>query len=442
MSSGLLRPGQIVLADQARLACRIGEMVGGGGQGEVYRAELGGETVAVKWYRTAMASSAQRRALEELVHRGAPSPVFLWPLAVVVAPRIPGFGYVMPIRDPRFVGMSELVRRRVEPPARILARVGLELAEAFLLLHAQGLCYRDISFGNAFFDPDIGEVLVCDNDNVTIDGSPLGGVLGTPRFIAPEVVRGEALPSSRTDLFSLAVLLFMMLFVHHPFEGAREQEKGLLDLEAMRVLYGDRPVFVFDPDDGSNRPVPGVHQNVIDLWPLYPAFIRDLFVRSFTVGLRDPVNGRIRESQWRQAMARLRDCVLICDSCGGDAETFFDPSEPWRSPACWRCHAPLHAPLVLEFGGGALLVASPDAQVFPHHALAGRMYDYSHALGAVVRHPTDPRAIGMRNDSAGPWQVTSPAGTTQQVAPGRSVRLSPGLQIDFGSSFARVRPAG
>lgn len=441
MSYGLLRPGQVVLAEAARLACRIGDMLGGGGQGEVYRAELAGETVAVKWYRAAVASAAQRRALEELVHRGAPSPVFLWPLDIVVAPRTQGFGYVMPIRDPRFVGMSELVRRRVEPPARVIARVGLELAGAFLLLHAQGLCYRDISFGNVFFDPETGEVLVCDNDNVAIDGSTIGGVLGTPRFIAPEVVRGEALPSSRTDLFSLAVLLFMMLFVHHPFEGAREHDRDLLDLEAMRALYGEEPVFVFDPDDHSNVPMPGIHQNVIDLWPLYPAFLRDLFVRSFTVGLRDPVDGRVRESQWRQAMAKLRDCVLVCESCGGDAEAFLDPSEPWSSPTCWRCRALLKAPLLVEFSDGALLVASPGAQVFPHHVLPGRLYDYSEVIGEVVRHPTNPGAVGMRNSSVTAWRVMGHSGVTQEVAPGRAVRLSPGCRIAFGTAVALVRPA-
>ena len=40
--------------------------------------------------------------------------------------------------------------------------------------------------------------------------------------MAPEIVRGQAKASTETDLFSLAVLLFYMLFMHHPLEGARE----------------------------------------------------------------------------------------------------------------------------------------------------------------------------------------------------------------------------
>ncbi len=439
MSGGLLREGQVVLAEKARRSCLIMEMLGGGGQGEVYRAQLGNDLVAVKWYRDAVASEAQRRALEDLVRRVAPSPAFLWPLDTVRVPGTRSFGYVMPIREDRFVGMVELVRRRVEPPARVVASIGLGLAEAFLLLHVQGLCYRDISFGNVFFDPETGDVLVCDNDNVTVDGIASGGILGTPRFMAPEVMRGEARPSSRTDLFSLAVLFFTMFFVHHPFEGVREYDCNVLDADALRALCGQAPVFVFDPDDPSNRPVPGVHQNVLDLWPLYPAFLRRLFVKAFTDGIRDPVEGRVRESQWRQAIARLRDSVLVCDECGGDAESFWDPTEPWSGAACWRCRAPLAAPPVVAFDSGAAIVASPGAEVCAHHVAPGRLYDYSTKFGAVVRHPTSPGVVGLRNDSDWGWVVRGPAGSEQELRPGKSVKLVPGSVVDFGPSQGTVR---
>jgi serine/threonine protein kinase len=101
----------------------------------------------------------------------------------------------MQLRPERYKGIVDLMKRRIEPTFRALATAGIELAHSFLALHAKGLCYRDISFGNVFFDPDTGDVLICDNDNVTVDGSATSGVLGTPRFMAPEVVRGEAMPS-------------------------------------------------------------------------------------------------------------------------------------------------------------------------------------------------------------------------------------------------------
>src|SRR3954452_6732203 len=147
------------------------------------------------------------------------------------------------------------MKRRGWTSFRALATAGLELADSYLQLHARGLCYRDISFGNVFFDPESGDVLICDNDNVAVDGSATAGVLGTPRFMAPEVVRGEVLPSTQTDLYSLAVLLFYMLTVHHPLEGAREAAIRCLDLPAMTRLYGTEPLFIFDPRDASNRAV-------------------------------------------------------------------------------------------------------------------------------------------------------------------------------------------
>ncbi|MCL4434560.1 MAG: serine/threonine protein kinase [Actinobacteria bacterium] len=447
MTSDLLRPGQVVFATYSKIPCLITGFLGSGGQGEVYRAELHDDIVAVKWYRPAIAGPRQYRALEDLVRRNPPSSAFLWPLDIVTASRSTSFGYVMPIRDQRFAGMGELVRRNVDPTARVLATIGFGLAEAFLSLHAQGLCYRDISFGNVFFDPETGEVLVCDNDNVTIDGTTPGGILGTPRFMAPEVVRGVALPSSRTDLFSLAVLLFNMFFIHHPFEGAGEQRYKVLDVAAMRELYGEHPVFIFDPDNDSNRPISGTHQNALDLWSYFPRDLRDLFVRSFTRGVTDPINGRVRESEWRQAMVRLRDSVLLCDSCGGDAESFWEPSEPWKGVSCWRCKASLPAPVYLAFETARssetslFAVASPGAKIYPHHVEAGALYDFSRNIGEVVRHPSNRALLGVRNTSVSTWRATGARGTVREVEPGMTVGLSPRTTIDFGTSTAEVRQA-
>jgi len=89
-------------------------------------------------------------------------------------------------------------------------------------------------------------------ENVTVDGEGEAFVDGTPRFMAPEIVRGEAKPSTQTDLFSLAVLLFYLFMMHHPLNGKREWEIHCLDLPAMRKLYGTEPVIIFDPNGNSD----------------------------------------------------------------------------------------------------------------------------------------------------------------------------------------------
>ena len=68
------------------------------------------------------------------------------------------------------------------------------------------------------------------------------------------------------------------------------------------------------------------------LWRFYPVSSGDLFYRAFTEGIRDPAHGRVGESEWRAAMARLVDSVAACDSCDG-AFSYVDPWASSRSTA-------------------------------------------------------------------------------------------------------------
>ncbi|HVG95480.1 MAG TPA: serine/threonine protein kinase [Chloroflexota bacterium] len=443
----VLRPDQVVQTVPSGTACRVAAFLGGGNQGEVYRAELvdgaGGAAVALKWYLPGAATAEQRTAIEALVRSGPPDRRFLWPLELAEAPGVPGFGYVMPLREARYKGIVDLMKRRVEPTFRALTTAGLHLADSYLQLHARGLCYRDISFGNVFFDPDSGDVLICDTDNVGVDGASKGGVLGTPRFMAPEVVRGDALPSTQTDLFSLAVLLFYMLTVSHPLEGAREAAIKCLDLPAMTRLYGTEPLFVFDPRDDANRPVPGVHDNALAFWPLYPRFLRDLFTRAFTEGMADPQNGRVRESEWRAAMVRLRDAIGYCAACG--AEHFYDADalreSGGRAGPCWACGAALSLPPRIRIGR-QLVLLNHDTVLFPHHLDEARLYDFSRPAAAVTRHPRDPQVWGLQNLTAEKWTVAArdgAGGGTRDVPPGRSVTVASGTRIHFGRVEGEIR---
>ena len=96
-----------------------------------------------------------------------------------------GFGYVMPLRPPATCPVADLLTGRVDASFSTVARLCMGLADCFLQLHAQGLCYRDISLGNVFFDPVTGRPLICDNDNVGIDGREPARVLGTVALHGP-----------------------------------------------------------------------------------------------------------------------------------------------------------------------------------------------------------------------------------------------------------------
>lgn len=433
----LLKPNQtIVYTASAKLGCQVKELLGSGAQGAVYRAVAGDKEIAIKWYWPAAVTPAQRALLEDLVRLSPPNERFLWPIDLVHAPSIPGFGFAMPLRHPRFKGLVDLMTRRVAPSLHALSMTGLQLADSFFQLHALGRCYRDISFGNVFFDPDTGDVLICDVDNVAIDGAEPGGILGTPRFMAPEVVRGAARPSTNTDLYSLAVLLFYLFIMNHPLEGRREAAIHCLDTPAMQRLYGTQPIFIYDPRDASNRPQRGYHDNALVMWPLYPAFLRDLFTRAFTRGLHNPQQ-RVRETEWRQALADLLDTIVYCARCG--SENFYDsdarraPGGP--GPACWDCGCSLRLPPQIRIdrhNRQHIVVLNHNQVLYPHHLAPAPTYDFSRPVAAVVQHPTAAGLWGLKNLSPQPWTCASPAGRVQPVDTGQSVSLTQGTTIHFG----------
>jgi eukaryotic-like serine/threonine-protein kinase len=432
-----LSPGDSVgLAAYRR--CKVDSLIGAGGQGEVYRVVVeglgGGRSHALKWYFPEWSTPQQWNVLQELVRQEPPNPRFLWPLDIARSGERSSFGYLMDLRPERFQGFVELMSEGLAPTFRSLARTAFQLADGFLQLHSLGLCYRDISFGNIFFDPATGDALICDNDNVGIDGQAVVGIQGTPGFMAPEIVRGEAVPTRATDLYSLAVLLFHMWMVHHPLLGRRELEYPILDAEANYQLYGADPVFIFDPNDRSNEPIAGIHTNALAFWPLYPRFLTDLFVQAFTDGLWDP-GSRVQETEWRRAMLRLGAAVVLCDRC--QVELFWD-EVAGTAPRCWKCDHLVRLPLRLSVAGAPVrkIMLNHDTQIWPEQLAIRTGFD--RPLADVRVHPVHAGLWGLRNLSGAPWQATLADGTAVTVDADRAISLDLGTRIDFGGTQGTI----
>jgi hypothetical protein len=211
-----------------------------------------------------------------------------------------------------------------------------------------------------------------------------------------------------------------------------------LDLPAMTRLYGTEPVFIFDPNDSSNRPVPGYQDNAIRAWQIYPQFIKNLFIQSFTEGLRDPRNGRVRETIWRDKMIELRDSILYC-RCG--AQSFYDLERMKATGGdpgeCWSCHQKLSLPYRIRIGD-KIVMLNHDTQLFPHHLDKSRAGDFSRPVAAVGQHPHDRNIWGLRNLSDIPWTITSSEGAMQEVKPSLSVTLARGTVIHFGNAQGQI----
>lgn len=424
--------------------CTVEKMLGEGGQGEVYQVSFMGRSFALKWYndRVLRHDKRLRTRLQTAIDRGPPSPRFLWPFALVMGRDSTRLGYLMPLRDPHLKELHSILNQSFAPSFRVLATICSLLAHELHALHAKGLAYQDLNAGNLFFDPETGQISICDNDNVDIDGAPsvMGGVW---EYQAPQVVLRQTGPSRATDLHSLGVMLFRILHIGHPLIGLRARQFGnLSDPAAIRYLFGTDPLFVFDPDDASNRPIPEEQSLLNAYWAIYPGFIRELFTRAFTDGLRDPLHGRVQETEWRLAMARLRDSVMTC-SCG--AENFYDRHRVAATTstfACWYCGSALPV-IPPRIGIHAVLdgprrppqhvvVLDPGARLFSYQCEGGQ-YNVASITAQVAGPPAT-----LSNVSRNEWTCRH-HGEVIQVAPGDRVSLKDGMQIEFGTTRAEVR---
>lgn len=429
-----LQAGQSLVTVNGRRG-RVGALLGSGGQGEVYHVTVEGLPFALKWYHDHYVSVDRdlRTRLERTIRRGAPTRDFLWPLDLVDIPGTGSFGYVMPLREDSYRGMRDLI---APPPQRLVLSLGdragvcLQLANAFLELHAGGFCYQDINFGNIFLHPTTSRILICDNDNVNIDGAD-ASIYGARKFMAPEVVRRERLPDSRTDLFSMAVLFFYTLLGWHPLDGKLEHSAALLDPETEHRLYGTHPLFLFDPNDGSNGPVEGFHDAIVARWQSLNPELRALFIRSFGEGLHDP-SARVLETEWRAPLQAVIDASFGCANCG------YEHVANWRASAktCEACGDALTPPMGLVLGRRSISLS------LGRRLNADALGLSSQDEAVVEAHPSRPELIGLRNLGQETWRATIPDGTAHPVPAGQAVRLMPGMMIEFGSLTGTVTAAG
>ena len=191
------------------------DLLGEGGQGEVYLVKCGNDTLAFKYYKD-IQSEDFRYNLKNNITKGSPSPNFLWPKEYIEFTD-DSCGYLMDLRDKDYVSfVSYLTGNNKFKNKRMLLNWCIELVKSFKLLHERGYSYQDLNDGSFFLNPENGKILICDNDNVTADKRSLG-VLGKMRYMAPEIVRGDKdpstgdrqMPDTHSDRFSLAIILFL-----------------------------------------------------------------------------------------------------------------------------------------------------------------------------------------------------------------------------------------
>src|SRR6267378_4196272 len=135
--------------------------------------------------------------------------------------------YVMPFVDGE--SLRDRLRREQQLPVEEAVRIAREVATALSHAHSQDVVHRDIKPENILLSG--GEAVVADfgiaRAIVAAGAETLtdtGLAVGTPGYRSPEQATGAMQLDGRSDVYSLACVLYEMLAGHPPFLGTTAQE--------------------------------------------------------------------------------------------------------------------------------------------------------------------------------------------------------------------------
>lgn len=172
---------ELKMGDRVRILnggeCKVLAKLGEGGQGIVYKVSYEGKEMALKWYFIEKMKNPKQfySNLQRNIEQGAPTDSFLWPQELSEYSQGESFGYLMELRPQQYEDFSRFLLARVRfSSVSALINAGLNMVEGFRALHNRGYSYQDLNDGNFFINPQSGDVLICDNDNVAPYGENLG----------------------------------------------------------------------------------------------------------------------------------------------------------------------------------------------------------------------------------------------------------------------------
>ncbi|GAA2458422.1 serine/threonine-protein kinase [Streptomyces mauvecolor] len=203
---------------------RLGETIGQGGMGRVWRAadEILDRQVAVKEMRINELDAEDSRIRRERTLREArataridhPNVVRVYD---VVAEESDRLWIVMELVESRSLEKLLLEDGPVAP--REAARIGIGLAAALVEVHAVGVLHRDIKPGNVLLGPG-GRVVLTDFGIAAIQDAAaltvVGMLVGSPDYMAPERVSGKP-QGPASDVWSLGATLCAAVAGCSPF---------------------------------------------------------------------------------------------------------------------------------------------------------------------------------------------------------------------------------
>ncbi|MFF9275164.1 serine/threonine-protein kinase [Streptomyces griseosporeus] len=206
---------------------RLGDVLGRGGMGTVWRAEdeTLGRTVAVKELRfPSNIDEEEKRRLITRTLREAKAIARIRNTSAVTV-----YDVVQEDDRPWIVmelvegkSLAEVIREDGLLEPRRAAEVGLAVLDVLRSAHREGILHRDVKPSNVLIAED-GRVVLTDFGIAQVEGDPsitsTGMLVGAPSYISPERARGHK-PGPAADLWSLGGLLYAAV------EGVPPYDKG------------------------------------------------------------------------------------------------------------------------------------------------------------------------------------------------------------------------
>ena len=240
-------------------------------------------------------------------------------------------------------------------------------------------------------------------------------------YSAPECIESSKL-SVASDCFSLAILLYRLIFIDHPFDGALWEKVPIITRDIECIFYGEKAVFHLDPNNESNRPTDIYAPNVLGRWKVMPHELRISFTKVFTEGLRNPEK-RLSAGMWINIIAKCRDKLIRLNA---EREQFVNFDDVRLVPP--RC-------LGIKIGGQKIALY-PQKAIYSCN-ITRDMWNDSIIAGIVYRREVD--SFMIKNMTADNFRVWSPE--TKQLSiltSGDEYPLSPGVMIEFQKENPRT----
>ncbi len=291
--------------DQELGPWRLGNVLGRGGMGEVYEARhTDGSVAAVKVLRRDVLGdpSIVRRFADEVRTASAlDSP------HVVRVLDVGGEDAALPyLAMERLEGddLASVLRHRGPLPLRDVVELVVQVCEGLAVAHGAGIVHRDLKPQNLFLgrvgDRDRWTILDFGIAKVglgvaTDDTATGASLVGTPTYMAPELVRGEAF-DGRVDLYALAAVVY-------------------------RALTGE-PVF-------GGADVPSVLRDVVETMPRHPGELREL---------PEDVVAVLRIGLAKEPADRFEDARAMAEAMRSAARGELSPALRQRARALTQAH--------------------------------------------------------------------------------------------------------